>query len=156
MLPLHGNATARRPGGWREMPIVTGDSSPPTPYKRLTFRLRPLRSISRLTFVVAGGAIFCLWLMFSQLGAPPFMRPFPPEPPLNPHHRPPPYAHPPRPPFVGGVDDGADEPPEGTFVDWAARAEEVKKMFVRAYHAYEEYASPKDELRPMTNGSINK
>lgn len=41
-------------------------------------------------------------------------------------------------------------------VDWNARAELVKGAFLHAYHGYEEYAVPKDELLPLTNKSVNK
>lgn len=39
---------------------------------------------------------------------------------------------------------------------WSDRAEVVKKAFVHAYHGYERYAAPSDELRPLTQGRINK
>ena len=38
-------------------------------------------------------------------------------------------------------------------VDWAARANAVKQAFVHAYHGYEAYAFPGDELLPLTNSS---
>lgn len=155
MLPMHGNTAPRGAGGWREMTIVTDGASPS--YRRI-LRIKPLRSVSRLTFVVAGGAIFCLWLMITQFDALSFTRPYP-----QPHGRPPPGVH--RPHFDFDLDDAPELPPPSrpespaapvSTVDWEARAEEVKKMFVRAYHAYEKYASPADELRPMTNGTIDK
>lgn len=39
---------------------------------------------------------------------------------------------------------------------WSARAGEVKAEFLHAYHAYEKYAMPRDELRPLSKGSIDK
>ncbi|KAF9529051.1 glycoside hydrolase family 47 protein [Crepidotus variabilis] len=36
------------------------------------------------------------------------------------------------------------------------RAEKVKEAFVHAYHGYEKYAMPNDELRPVTNGFSNE
>ena len=38
-------------------------------------------------------------------------------------------------------------------VDWAARANAVKQAFVHAYHGYDTYAFPGDELLPLTNSS---
>ena len=51
---------------------------------------------------------------------------------------------------------------EGTFdipdrsVDWTARATAVKQAFAHAYHGYETYAFPEDELLPLTNSSETK
>ena len=39
---------------------------------------------------------------------------------------------------------------------WNERAEQVKQAFVHAYHGYERYASPNDELKPISHGKINK
>lgn len=149
MLPLHSNNAPPRSGGWREMAIVT--DSPPQSYKRI-LRIRPFRGVSRLTFVVGAGALFCLWIVLTQLHVPAFLRPYPPPIHVHPHYG---YdSHPPvRPPKRPG--HGAAAEAESA-VDWTERAEDVKKMFVRAYHAYEQYASQKDELRPLTNGSIDK
>jgi mannosyl-oligosaccharide alpha-1,2-mannosidase len=41
----------------------------------------------------------------------------------------------------------------GRHVNWAARANAVKQAFVHAYHGYETYAFPEDELLPLTNSS---
>ncbi|KAF9645503.1 glycoside hydrolase family 47 protein [Thelephora ganbajun] len=41
-------------------------------------------------------------------------------------------------------------------VDWAARANAVKQAFAHAYHGYEAYAFPEDELLPLTNSSEMK
>ncbi|KAF8159581.1 glycoside hydrolase family 47 protein [Crassisporium funariophilum] len=38
---------------------------------------------------------------------------------------------------------------------WQFRAEKVKAAFMHAYHGYERYAAPADELQPITNGTIN-
>jgi len=38
---------------------------------------------------------------------------------------------------------------------WAERAESVKAAFMHAYHGYEKYAAPWDELRPVSNGRGN-
>lgn len=40
--------------------------------------------------------------------------------------------------------------------NWTDRAERVKESFLHAYHGYEHYAAPMDELLPITNGSVNK
>jgi hypothetical protein len=49
---------------------------------------------------------------------------------------------------------GFDAP--GQHVDWAARANAVKQAFAHAYHGYETYAFPEDELLPLTNTSETK
>ncbi|KAG8903995.1 hypothetical protein FRB99_002407 [Tulasnella sp. 403] len=38
---------------------------------------------------------------------------------------------------------------------WSRRAEEVKAEFLYAYHAYETFAFPRDELRPLSKGAID-
>ncbi|KAI6010682.1 glycoside hydrolase family 47 protein [Pisolithus orientalis] len=43
------------------------------------------------------------------------------------------------------------EPPE----IWAERAVQVKNAFLHAYHGYERYAFPHDELTPLSNASTN-
>ncbi|KIJ59230.1 glycoside hydrolase family 47 protein [Hydnomerulius pinastri MD-312] len=45
-------------------------------------------------------------------------------------------------------------PPETPEI-WAHRAAQVKNAFLHAYHGYERLAFPHDELRPISNGSIN-
>ena len=47
-----------------------------------------------------------------------------------------------------------DVPDRG--VNWAARADAVKQAFAHAYHGYETYAFPEDELLPLTNSSEMK
>ncbi|RXW23064.1 hypothetical protein EST38_g2818 [Candolleomyces aberdarensis] len=42
-----------------------------------------------------------------------------------------------------------------TSSEWNSRAERVKEAFVHAYHGYEKYASPEDELRPVTNEGMS-
>lgn len=59
-------------------------------------------------------------------------------------------------PFTGTVPLQPAKPqPTSTapedFVHWASRAEEVKKAFQHAYHGYETYAAPMDNLRPLSN-----
>ena len=39
---------------------------------------------------------------------------------------------------------------------WAARANAVRQAFAHAYHGYETYAFPEDELLPLTNSSDTK
>jgi len=38
-------------------------------------------------------------------------------------------------------------------IDWTVRANAVKQAFAHAYHGYEKYAFPEDELLPLTNSS---
>ncbi|KAK7024934.1 alpha-1,2-mannosidase [Favolaschia claudopus] len=42
-------------------------------------------------------------------------------------------------------------PPKG----WVQRAERVKSAFLHAYHGYEQFAAPHDELLSLSNGSAN-
>jgi len=46
-------------------------------------------------------------------------------------------------------------PPETPEI-WADRAAQVKNAFLHAYHGYEHYAFPHDELRPLSNRNIDK
>lgn len=39
---------------------------------------------------------------------------------------------------------------------WEERQQRVKKAFVHAYHGYEKYAAPMDELKPLSNMGLNK
>ena len=39
---------------------------------------------------------------------------------------------------------------------WPRRADSVKAAFVHAYHGYEKYAAPHDELRPITKVGSNQ
>ncbi|KAF8449223.1 glycoside hydrolase family 47 protein [Boletus edulis BED1] len=45
-------------------------------------------------------------------------------------------------------------PPDSPEI-WADRAAQVKNAFLHAYHGYERYAFPHDELRPISNTSID-
>ncbi|KAI0690315.1 glycoside hydrolase [Cytidiella melzeri] len=74
-------------------------------------------------------------------------RPLPPPqpPPLPPH------APPPRPPPTATEDTVSIVPK----VEWARRAHLVKEAFLHAYHGYETYAAPHDELLPVTGGSVD-
>ncbi|KAH7907888.1 glycoside hydrolase family 47 protein [Hygrophoropsis aurantiaca] len=47
------------------------------------------------------------------------------------------------------------EHPAETPEIWAARAQLVKEAFLHAYHGYERYAFPRDELLPVSNESID-
>jgi len=46
--------------------------------------------------------------------------------------------------------------PQTTPELWEARALQVKNAFLHAYHGYEQFAFPSDELRPISNRSIDK
>lgn len=39
---------------------------------------------------------------------------------------------------------------------WETRAKEVKDAFLHAYHGYEKYAAPFDELLPVSDSRVNK
>ena len=104
-------------------------------------RLKPFRALSRSWFLIALGAVTSLWLIIAQFGSFPFRS----GPPFPPPSRPPPGF---RPPPFDGSQVGSEE--------WAARADKVKEAFLHAYHGYEKFASPSDELLPISNGSINK
>lgn len=46
--------------------------------------------------------------------------------------------------------------PSETPQTWARRAAQVKEAFLHAYHGYEQYASPHDELRPISNSQSDR
>ena len=39
---------------------------------------------------------------------------------------------------------------------WETRAKDVKEAFLHAYHGYEKYAAPSDELLPLSDSRVNK
>ena len=45
---------------------------------------------------------------------------------------------------------------EDVQVDWPQRAEEVKQAFLHAYHGWEKYAAPQDDLLPLMKQGINE
>ncbi|KAF8889328.1 glycoside hydrolase [Infundibulicybe gibba] len=47
-------------------------------------------------------------------------------------------------------------PPEDTAEDWRSHSNRVKNAFLHAYHAYERYAAPSDELLPISRGAKDK
>jgi len=51
---------------------------------------------------------------------------------------------------------GSSEGPTQTAEPWKERQQRVKKAFVHAYHGYEKFASPMDELKPLSNVGLNK
>ncbi|TDL23978.1 seven-hairpin glycosidase [Rickenella mellea] len=111
-----------------------------------------LCSIKRRTVVYGTPVVlFVWWLLFSVFHEPGELgrsrwaswrdqHPFPPPLDIPPEH------HPSFPPLED------DDSPK---VDWGQRADRVKKAFQHAYHSYEAFASPKDEILPLSNGSIN-
>lgn len=141
MLPLHRGDPANGQGGWQEMTIASVE-----PKRSPKFRLR----IRQPKIVLACGAVvFGLWWFLAGFALP-SMHPFPPPPPDAFPHLPPPgpgrrpaWSPPPPDPAADGG-------------DWRARAEAVKRAFVHAYHGYEKFAMPADELRPISNRSQNK
>jgi mannosyl-oligosaccharide alpha-1,2-mannosidase len=54
--------------------------------------------------------------------------------------------------FSADVIQYAPETPEV----WTDRSVQVRDAFLHAYHGYERFAFPNDELRPLSNTSINK
>lgn len=54
--------------------------------------------------------------------------------------------------FLPGVKEPVDVPPDV----WEERAEQVRRAFIHAYHGYERYAAPSDELKPKSNGKVDK
>ena len=106
------------------------------------FRVKPTRLLYRSIFLIFVGTLFLSWFLLSQFSSAPFFNgPVPPF------------------PFFGGGDDldddfewgfGKGEP------NWSARADRVKQSFLPAYHGYEQHAAPRDELLPVTNGSVDK
>ena len=60
------------------------------------------------------------------------------------------YTPPTRPWPTHPVDETEFDVPDRD-VDWGARADAVKRAFAHAYHGYETYAFPQDELLPLTN-----
>lgn len=80
-------------------------------------------------------------------------------------------ASPSRPSFGWGIIKDHDKQGEETVLEWpvhysplvnvpehvwANRAEQVKYAFMHAYHGYEEYAAPRDELKPLSREGVNK
>lgn len=132
---------------WQSMDIVDEQASPETPIFLSKFPLAFIRRVARapssVTAALSAGVLVCfLWI----LAPPGFFRG------LAHHPGPPP---PPKwnwPPFL--AEQSSKPKPSG--VNWDARAEDVKKAFLHAYHGYEQYAMPADELQPLTNGRINK
>lgn len=54
--------------------------------------------------------------------------------------------------FVGVRDEAFDLPAH----EWEESATQVRQAFIHAYHGYERYAVPNDELRPLSKGQSNK
>jgi hypothetical protein len=116
---------------------------------KLRWRLRQPRII-----LICGALVFGLWWFFAYFAPPPstiLPDAFPPYPP--PGSGKPPLWKPPSDEVAkpAGPAKPADSPG-----DWNARAEAVKEAFLHAYHGYEKYAMPADELKPLTNSSVNK
>lgn len=110
-----------------------------TLYARLLslLRVKPTRLLTRSIFFILFGTLVLSWFILSQFGPPAFLSDS--MPPL---------------PFFG---DDELEWGFGKFQpSWPARAARVKQSFIHAYRGYERYASPMDELLPLSNGSIDK
>lgn len=51
---------------------------------------------------------------------------------------------------------GSSGRPTQTTELWEERQQKVKQAFVHAYHGYETYAAPMDELKPLSHMGLNK
>ena len=51
---------------------------------------------------------------------------------------------------------GHEEPFDESLSVWDRRAAEVRGAFIHAYGGYMRYAAPSDELKPVSNGRVNK
>ena len=101
------------------------------------FRIKPTRLLTRSIFLILVGTLVLSWFVLSQFGPPAFL-----------HDSIPPL------PFFG--DDELEWGFGKSQPNWPARAARVKQSFIHAYRGYEQYASPMDELLPLSNGSIDK
>lgn len=134
---------------WQSMDMVDEQDSPETRVSLskypLVFIRRVARAPSYVTAALSVGVFVCIIWIFAPPGLLHGFRPGPgPGPPPPQKWKWPPLMddHSPKPKLSG--------------VDWDGRAEDVKKAFLHAYHGYEQYAMPSDELRPVSNGAINK
>lgn len=119
-------------------------------YPRVLLQLTPRRVVLRYVVLVTGAMLFSAALYHT----------------LNPSYITgliprPPHSFPGGPPGSDKFDDpwhqhGHEHPPNATPEEWRARAEQVKQAFLHAYHGYEQYAAPHDELKSLTNRSIDK
>lgn len=87
---------------------------------------KPLVRLSAYGFM----AISVLWLLFNSFSSGPTPFAFPPE----------------------AYEEAELAPPHV----WKGRADRVKEAFLHAYHGYEHYAFPHDELRPLSNRDRDK
>ena len=134
------------------MDIADEQASPDTRVPLSKYPLVIIRRVARapsyVTAALSIGVFVCLLFLFTPPG---FFHGFGPRP----GHGPPGPPPPPKWKWPPLMNDQSPKPkPSG--VDWAARAENVKNSFLHAYHGYEKYAMPFDELQPVSNGSVNK
>ncbi|KLO19007.1 seven-hairpin glycosidase [Schizopora paradoxa] len=107
---------------------------------------RVARAPSYVTAGLSVGVFVCILFLFTPPG---FFHGFGHRPGPGPGHPPPPkWRWPPL------MNDNSPKP-KLSGVDWNARAENVKSSFLHAYHGYEKYAMPADELQPVSNGAVN-
>ena len=146
MSPAHRHDAEQ--GAWQEMAIAGPELKRPS---KLRWRLRQPRII-----LACGALVFGLWWFFTYFAPPPgsilppdVFSPYPPPGPGKPPLWKPPSGE-------AAEHAGAPAKPAGPQIDWKARAEAVKEAFLHAYHGYEKYAMPADELKPLTNSSVNK
>lgn len=50
----------------------------------------------------------------------------------------------------------SETPQKDIPAQWNQRAQSVKQAFLHAYNNYERYAAPHDELKPLTQGKVDK
>lgn len=139
MLPTHRSPTTSRTDerGWRSMVIDNEHFSS----RILSFlRPKPTRFLARIIPLVFVGTLVLSWFVLSQLGPPHFLR-----------GRLPPLSI-----FEGDEDELEWRFGKGPNADWPARAARVRQSFLHAYHGYEAYAAPRDELLPLSNLSTDK
>ena len=105
--------------------------------------ITPRRLLLRTSLLIGSGFLLLVYgtLYLTSLPL------YPPDKPLPPF-RGDPYAHRRWPLY----DPSKPTSPE----EWRRRAEAVKEGFLHAYHGYETYAMPHDELMPLTNRSVDK
>lgn len=65
------------------------------------------------------------------------------------------HPPPPPPPYTPFRQNGRF-PPHGPGREVTVRADAVRHAFLHAYTGYKEYAGNNDELKPLSNGAVNK
>lgn len=118
-------------------------------FSRTLAVLAPRRGAFRYVALVVGAMLFCAAL-YHTLNPSYLTRSFP----RPPHSLPekPPDAKDRHNPWDRHGDNRSTTTPE----EWRSRTERVKQAFLHAYHGYEQHAAPHDELKSLTNRSMDK